>query len=74
VYTLPALDAPPTPPAVPGTEDMGLADLLELIGGEQPSSLRVSAGRLLARVQESSRRAARWGAVAADRLPTVDAP
>ncbi len=67
MYPLPALVAPPTSPAVPVAEDVSLADLLDLFAVEESAparrSLRSSASRLRTRVQASSRRAARWGAV-----------
>jgi hypothetical protein len=75
VNPLPALLTRPTSslPPVPADQELDLAALLDLFAPEDPAvasarpSLRSSMGRLLAGVQASSRRAARWGAVPADR-------
>ncbi|WP_138735681.1 hypothetical protein [Modestobacter excelsi] len=57
------------PHPLPPADELGLAELLELFGTEEPAlppvrpSLRSSGARLLMWWRDSSRRAARWGAV-----------
>ncbi|MBB3677880.1 hypothetical protein [Modestobacter versicolor] len=62
------LDLAPRPRSVPVAEELDLAELLDLFapppdGELSPrESLRASGVRLLGWAQDSSRRAARWGA------------
>jgi hypothetical protein len=68
-----SLDLVPHPRPVPAEEDLGLAELLDLFepardGELSPrealrQSLRTSGVRVLEWAQDSTRRAARWGAV-----------
>lgn len=63
-----ALELAPRPSS-PAEEELSLADLLDLFGAEETApaserpSLRASTARLRDWTQQTSRRAARWGAV-----------
>ncbi|WP_369139409.1 hypothetical protein [Modestobacter versicolor] len=64
-----SLDLVPHPRPVPAEEELGLDELLDLFEPAQDGetsareSLRASGVRLLEWAQDSTRRAARWGAV-----------